>query len=134
MSSPVARLVTVVALVILTGCENPFVEDVIVCPTYVSPAIVVEIRDARTGAPLANGATGAVHDGAYVDSLVPHGSTGPGIETLVSMSAAYGRAGTYDVEVNRAGYRSWTVAGVRVTRETCGVRTRQVSASLEPLF
>ncbi len=131
MSFTKARFLVVFTVVTLTGCKNPFGGPDL-CPAVVNPAIVVEIRDAGTGAPLANGARGAVHDGAYVDSLTPYESTGPGIETLVSLSGAHGRSGTYAIEVNRAGYRPWTAAGVRVVEESCGVRTRRVSASLEP--
>lgn len=99
----------------------------------ISPAIVVEIRDARTGAPLANDARGAVHDGAYVDSLTPYEGTGTGAGPLVLFSrrAADERPGNYSVEVNHPGYRAWTLAGVRAIAGKCGVKTRRISASLE---
>ena len=121
----------VLTLVTLTGCINPFGGGYS-CPADITPAIVVEIRDARTGAPLANGAKGAVHDGAYVDSLGPYEWIGTDLNTLFSRRAANERPGTYAVEVNHPGYRTWTVGGVRAIAETCGVRTRRISASLEP--
>lgn len=86
----------VLALVSLTSCHNPFGTGYS-CPTDVTPAIVVEIRDARTGTPLANGAKGAVHDGAYVDSLSPYEGIGSEPNTLVSRRAADERPGTYAV-------------------------------------
>lgn len=55
----------------LAGCHNPFGGGYS-CPAMISPAIVVEIRDARTGTPLASDARGAVNDRAYVDSLIPY--------------------------------------------------------------
>ena len=123
----------VLGSVILAGCNNPFGGDYS-CPEVISPAVVVEIRDARTGAPLANDARGAVHDGAYVDSLTPYEGTGTGAGPLllISRRAADERAGTYSVEVNHPGYRTWTLAGVRAVAGQCGVKTRRLSASLEP--
>jgi hypothetical protein len=123
----------VLASVGLASCHNPFA-GAYACPAVISPAIVVEIRDARTGAPLANDAKGAVHDGAYVDSLAPYEGTGSGAGPLVLFSrrAADERPGNYSVEVNHAGYRAWTRTGVRVVSGQCGVKTRRVSASLEP--
>jgi hypothetical protein len=123
----------VLASVSLAGCHNPFAGGYS-CPAVINPAIVVEIRDARNGAPLANDARGAVHEGAYVDSLTPYEGTGTGAGPLllISRRAADERAGNYSVEVNHAGYRAWTLAGVRVVSGQCGVRTRRLSASLEP--
>ncbi|MEJ7758295.1 MAG: hypothetical protein WKF55_01755 [Gemmatimonadaceae bacterium] len=125
------RSALVLALVGLTSCNNPFAGGYS-CATVRTPAIVVEIRDGRTGAPLANAARGAVHDGAYIDSLRPYEGSGPGPANLVSRRAADERPGTYRVEVNHPGYRTWTVGGVRAVSERCGVRTSRISASLEP--
>lgn len=115
----------------LGGCHNPFAGGY-ACPAVVSPAIVVEIRDAATGAAVANGARGAVHDGTYVDSLTPYESIGLDPSGLFSRRAADERPGTYSVEVNHPGYRTWTATGVRASAGTCGVQTRRISASLQP--
>ena len=118
----------------LAGCHNPFAGGGYSCPAMIRPAIVVVIRDARTGAPLANDARGAVHDQAYVDSLIPYEGrdTGAGPLLLISRRAADERAGSYYVEVNHPGYRTWSLAGVRAVVGQCGVETRRLSASLEP--
>ena len=121
----------VLGSVSLAGCNNPFAGGYS-CPAVVTPAIVVEIRDARTGVPLANAARGAVHEGAYVDSLTPYEANASDANSLFSRRAADERPGTYSVEVVHAGYRAWTVSGVRAVAGTCGVRTRRISASLEP--
>jgi hypothetical protein len=92
--------------------------------------VVVEIRDARTGAPLAERAVGVVRDGAFVDSLRPYESTGLGPASLYSRRAADERRGTYAVEVRAPGYTTWTHAGVRVGRDQCHVRTQRVHAAL----
>lgn len=120
----------IVTVVSLAGCSNPGASYA--CTAVVTPAIVVEIRDATSGAPLANGARGAVHDGAYVDSLTPYEGIGPDPNTLISRRAADERPGNYAIEITHAGYRPWTVAGVRAVAGVCGVITRRVSALLTP--
>jgi hypothetical protein len=116
----------------LIGCHNPFAGGDIVCPAVIEPAIVVEIRDAQTGVPLADNARGAVHDVAYTDSLTPYEgrATSAGLE-LVSRRAADERPGTYFVEVTHPGYRTWSLSGVRVVKGQCGVKTRRLSAALQ---
>ena len=115
----------------LASCRNPLGSGV-ACTASVEPAIVVEIRDARTGAALAARARGVVRDGAYSDSLRPHEGSGPDVGDLYSCRAADERPGTYTVEIQHPDYRAWTAAGVRVGRDECHVRTRRLRASLEP--
>jgi hypothetical protein len=99
------------------------------CTASVEPAVIVEIRDARSGAPLAAEARGVVRDGAYVDSLRPAESSGV---ALYSRRAADERAGTYAIEVQRIGYQTWTASGISVGRGDCHVETRRVTASVVP--
>jgi hypothetical protein len=120
----------VIGSVGLTGCNNPFASYS--CPAVITPAIVVEIRDARTGVPLANAARGAVHEGVYVDSLTPYEANASDANSLFSRRAADERPGTYSVEVIHPGYRTWSVTGVRAVAGRCGIRTHRISASLEP--
>jgi hypothetical protein len=107
----------------------------VACTASVEPAVVVEIRDARTGAPLAGSAGGVVRDGMFVDSLRPYESTGagPGSAGLYSRRGADERPGTYAVEVRATGYTVWTVSGVRASRGVCHVRTQRIRASLAPV-
>ena len=118
-------------LIGVAACHNPFGGGYS-CPAYIKPAIVVTIRDASTGAPLATAARGAVHDVGYIDSLTPHAGIGPDLKILVSRRAADERPGTYFVEVKHPGYRPWTLSGVRAVAGVCGVETRRLSAALEP--
>lgn len=115
---------------LLNGCglstETP------ICPAIVNPAIVVEVRDSRTGAPLAGGAQGAVHDGSYVDSLKPYQGISPDPSTLISLEGALGRPGEYSVELRRSGDASWSITGIRATRGECGVSTAVLRADLIP--
>ncbi|HYD55176.1 MAG TPA: hypothetical protein VEA99_21245 [Gemmatimonadaceae bacterium] len=121
------------ALLAFAGCDFPFASGA--CTASVEPAIVVEIRDARNGAPLAGLAAGVVRDGAYVDSLRPAGFTDVNdpIGSMISRQAASERPGTYDVEVRRDGFRPWTRTGVRARRGECHVETQRLNAALEPL-
>jgi|GEM_PF-1706370 len=117
------------SLLVPLACRNPF-ERLGACTTDFRSAIEVEIRDASTGVPLAEAARGVVRDGAYVDSLRPGRSLSADPASLVSRQAAGERPGTYDVEVQRSGYQSWTVRNVSVGRGACHVETRQLRANL----
>lgn len=102
----------------------------VACTASVEPAIVVEIRDAQTGVPLAQHATGAVRDGAFLDSLRPYGFIGDP-SSMYSRRAADERPGRYEVEVHLPGYKAWTVRDVRVVDGGCHVRTVTLQASLQ---
>jgi hypothetical protein len=105
-----------------------------VCITYRGgsyrggPAIVVEISDSVTGAPLAEQAYGVVRDRDYVDSLRPYRFAKERI-----MTAARKRAGTYDVTVEHAGYAPWTKKGVKVSGGECYAITVELKARLQKL-
>jgi len=103
-----------------------------VCPASINPGIVVEVRDARTGSFIALGARGVVREGTYVDSLKPYAFSSSDPSSVTSLQAALGRAGTYSVEVEHDGYQRWTISGIRVQKQTCGIRTVRLRASLVP--
>jgi hypothetical protein len=107
------------------GCSDPGT-----CTTDVVPGVVVEIRDAADDTPLAAGARGAVHDGAFTDSLRPHSGVG---DQMVSRAAADERAGRYTVRLEHAGYADWVADGIRVEEDDCHVRTAELIARLERL-
>lgn len=114
-----------------TGCVSPF--DPAVCTAVAVPAIVVEIRDARTGVPLAGLAAGVVRDGAYVDSLRPAGflDATDVVGSMLSRQAAHERPGTYTIDIRRSGYQDWTRVGVRVRSGRCHVETQSLVAQLQ---
>jgi hypothetical protein len=108
---------------LMAGCIE--IGDPVACTADFRYGILVEVRDAGTDLPLA-GARGAVHDGAYVDSLRSWGNSS-------AFAAAGERAGVYLVEVQKSGYQPWTANNVVVTRDECHVRQVQVVARLQPL-
>ena len=118
------------AVLCVTSCDLPFAPGA--CTTSVEPGIVVEIRDAQSGAPLAGLARGAARDGAYLDSLKSGAFSDPSdpVGSMSSRQAAYERPGRYTVEVQRAGYEPWTRTGVRVRRGVCHVETQRLRANL----
>ncbi|MEP0547553.1 MAG: hypothetical protein ABJF88_11525 [Rhodothermales bacterium] len=99
------------------------------CTAEAEPAIEVEVIDAATGEPAAEGATGVVTEGAYSDSLIVIGINADNQEFL--LGGAYERTGTYDVRVEKEGYQTWTREGVRVRGDDCGPRTVRLTAQLE---
>ena len=101
------------------------------CPNRYSPGIIVEIYDAASGEPAADDVLGYVLDGAYADTLRPHGMTGEG--KAVSLQGAHERAGTYTVVIKKSGYAEWSVEGIVVKTGPCGVLTVVVEAQLEPI-
>lgn len=85
------------------------------CPQWILSPIIVEVRDATTGAPAAVGATGTIRSGGFVSALV---LPAPG-EALKLYSS--GGPATYDVLVQKSGYRDWQRNGVYVRGGHCGV-------------
>jgi hypothetical protein len=102
-----------------------------ICTLSVDPGVVVTIRDAADGKPLASTARGVVRDGAFSDSLRPYGGLGDG--TLVSRAAADERPGVYTVTVVHQGYAPWERSGVRVRPGECHVQAASLTADLQPV-
>jgi hypothetical protein len=122
-----ARALSLGASVGLGAC----VDNLAICVDSGSEAaIVVQISDAITGAPLGAGARGVITDGGYVDSLRPQSPDASG--RAPALVAGVGRPGTYDVTVFHSGYRSWQATNVVVGTNSCGLAGRILHANLEP--
>lgn len=102
-----------------------------ICTLSVDPGIIVTIRDATDGSPIAATARGLVRDGTFSDSLRPFGGLGDG--TLISRAAADERPGVYTVTVEHLGYAPWQRIGVRVRPGECHVASAQLTADLQPI-
>ena len=105
----------------LLGCAD--------CPAGpVGPGLVVEVYDETTGARPAT-FTVVARAGAYVVTAQGIGdferADGGGRALL-----AWGRAGTYTVEVDAVGYQLWMRTGVRVRDDGCLVRSTVVRMPL----
>ena len=119
------------ALLCLVALAPACITDPGACTTSVEPGIVVEIRDAATGAPMAAQAMGQVEDHRFADSLAAHGFAG-NPPVMLSRASAFERPGTYVVTVFAPGYLPWVRDAVEVHDDECHVRTVTLEARLEP--
>jgi hypothetical protein len=106
----------------LAGCNVLVPTD---CTLEARPYLVVDVRDAWTGAPAALGATGTIQEGSFTDRLHANNE-------LVMQAAEVERPGTYNVRIQKAGYLDWTAQSVRVNEGRCHVETVRLSAHLQP--
>jgi len=114
-------LLTVAPLATLLGCSDSSLG--INCTDEARPAILVTVRDSITNVPV-SGARVIARSATIADTAqgLPDGT----------YPLAYERPGTYQVTVERSGYRLWTRANVRVTRDECHVQTVSLMALLQP--
>jgi hypothetical protein len=128
----VRHLTAIGLAVITTACQGGDL-----CTLSVEPSIVVTIRDASTGAPLAAGATGdAVQKGGVTKGgrtlpLVPHGFHSG---VMITRRAGEEISGVFTVRVQHAGYLEWVRTGVHVPGNGCHVGTAQIVAELIPVI
>jgi hypothetical protein len=94
------------------------------CTLSVEPGIVVEIRDAADGTPIAATASGTVSAGTYQDSLQLY-------DLHLSRAGAFERPGIFTVQVAHPGYVGWERTGVRVRDSGCHVDTVTLQADLQ---
>lgn len=112
----------VAALAPVLGCNSsPFVGTA--RTDEARPGLLVTVRDSVTGAAVTD-ARVLARAGTTADTArFPLNGTYP---------LAYENAATYEVVVERASYRPWSRANVRVTRDECHVITVSLVALLQP--
>lgn len=113
--------VAILAVPVLFGCG-----DCTAGP--VGPGLVVEVYDAATGRrpPVF---TIVARDGTYADTAQGPGDF-EGPEGTGRALLAWGRPGTYTVQVDAVGYALWTRAGTRVRQDGCQVQPTPVRVAL----
>ena len=89
----------------LVGCGD----DEVLCAPLPPWAVAVDVRDSVTDASLVDGARGAVHLDAHIDSLRPQPIYLFPDPVLVGGESE----GLVEVRVERAAYAPWIAAGVR---------------------
>lgn len=117
-------------LMVSPGCEDHGTSGR-VCTTEARAGIQVEVRDALSGEPAAQGAVGIAYDGAYADTLQLFPNVPPHLP--LTLIGAVERPGVYTVVVRKSGYRDWIRAGVEVRHDGCHVITVKLEARLEPV-
>ncbi len=115
-------------LALCLGCDSGG-GDGIVCPAIVEPAVRVAVVDSRTGASLADSAFGLLLAPGYADTLRICAWQD---STPIQLCGGWGRAGTYNVTVQRRGYRPWAAVNVKVPTTTCGIKPADLTAVLIP--
>lgn len=125
-----ALLAPLVLCLALGACDDTATS--VVCPAEPGPSLLISVVDAVSGESVAPEASGWWTSGAVSDSL-RHVSAQA--QAGVTLLAAYGPPGLYDVRVQRPGRMDWVRTGIQVPPGTCGpVRTEltaQVIASSE---
>jgi len=133
--APDARLflTSMCAAAFLLGCPSSSEgdQDSLVCSQDIRPGIDIEVRDSRTGAPAACGATAEIREGDYLETL-DAASRCTVIPDTTALFGAWERAGTYKVTVHKAGYQEWVKDDVVVVADQCHVQTMTLQANLEP--
>ena len=91
-------------------------------------AVNVQVRNARTGTPEADGALLIIRNDVYVDSMRGRAG-GPPV-----LAAGPEQTGTFEVRVEKAGFRAWQRNNVRVGRSGACERLQSaiLTALLEP--
>jgi hypothetical protein len=125
---PAIRLAVVMAFCLVgTSCE---IATATVCTDELRSVIRVDVFDSVTGAPAAAGATVLLEGTLFRDSVaVP--------DTATSATAHYWledkvKAGSYNVQVRKPGYRLWARNDVRLASDGCHVSTFEfLSARLQ---
>lgn len=113
---------------VAVGCSTIGAPDR-ACTAIAVAGVQAVVRDSASGVRAASGARLVVRDGTYADSTsVP--ANRPDLDQF-ALAAAYERAGTYSVTVQKAGYRTWARDGVRVTKGECHVITAVLDVLLQ---
>ena len=116
-------------LLLLLGLSGCGLLDSAICPAVAVPWIVVEVRDAATGAPAASGVVAHAQDGIFRFDLT---AVEAGSAELLLYGLSH-EVGTYRVTLTKEGYAPWQQEGVRLRRDDCDVRTVRLRADLQPL-
>ena len=119
------RLFTAVAAVMLLSLGCDALKIGTACTTEARPGLVVTVLDSVTKAQI-SGARVTARNGTTTD-VVPD----PWAATS-AYSLAFEKPGTYEVTVEKSGYRTWVRTNVRVTEDECHVKTVSLTALLQP--
>jgi len=101
------------------------------CTAIALPAISVNVFDFETGNYVGCDTKAIItsDDLSYTEE-VNHSVT-TGCTNQESISLANAREGVYNVEITKDGYKKWTQAGLKVTRDQCHVRTITLDTYLQ---
>lgn len=123
-----ARRITAHAVIACLAAASIGCNSSTFCTVPLRPALAVTVEDSITRVAPTAASTLTVRDGDFLevdaDSVAPNGSP-------YEFMAAMERPGIYSVLIETPGYRDWSRADVRVSTETCGLRTVSLTARLQ---
>mgnify|MGYP000266772395 CR=1 FL=1 len=96
------------------------------CTAVAVYGLTVAVRDSATGLPAAAEASAVARSGGYEEVL--SGIFGNDLHLV----GAVERPGVYEVTITKAGYQTWTRAGVSVQAGVCHVTPAVFEAKLQP--
>lgn len=96
------------------------------CTPSIEPGITVTLSDARTGSPLDGRVV--IQEKTFQETLRIQGAT-PSGQTIYG--GAFERPGLYTLTASKSGYQTAILKNVRVEKDTCHVKTRQLSIRLQ---
>lgn len=97
----------------------------IACTEEARPGIMIEVVSATGSAPIVEGISGDISDGAFESGLAAL----PGDNLLFGATE---RPGTYTARVRATGYREATLTSIVVRADECHVITEERTATLTP--
>lgn len=109
-----AGVVVIAAGLAVAACSS----GPISCPQWILSPVVVEVRDAMTGAPSAVGATGTLRSG---ESSWPLELPGVTEQLRLYPVGPPGGPGLYDVLIQKPGYHNWARNRIEVRSGACGI-------------
>jgi hypothetical protein len=91
------------------------------------PAIILEVLDAQTDAPILAGVSGiAVVNG----ETIPFAQDADSTDNILWI---YGPKGEYEVFLAKTGYRAWYRSDIQVTGSHCEITSERLKAELVPI-
>lgn len=121
------KMALMATFLLATACDGLF--DAPQCPAVINPAIVAEVRDSDTGAPIAHLATGEAVSGDHRKTMTPQ--AGDSLHLGVAGRGQQELLRVYSVTVEAAGYVPWS-EHVPVLRGECGIKTTRITVRMEP--
>ena len=119
------RLPATFALIACTVAADCPTSATVVCPDIAQQSLVVAVTDARTSAPIANGATVVVVSAVVRDSLVLMRDD----QQYIAYNSDVG-PGLYTVTVRKSGYADYVNNNVTITRHGCDINKVTLNAPL----
>jgi hypothetical protein len=127
LNTSAARFLLFAGMIAVSGCSG----GTIACPAILTSALLVRVKDARTGAFIATGTTLTARFGTvqFTDDIIY--PSGAGADSLPI--AVLGSSGTYGILIQRRGYFDYSQNGIAVPDDHgCGAKAVRMTVNLLP--